>query len=135
MSETMKRFLGVASIETVAPSKGELIVVAPTLAQLADTALRAHNEVEKAALTAVLKAIEAGKALNDIKQQLPHGSFEDFVAGHFKFAIRTAQSYMRLAKKEAEVRQLVETKAQLGAPLSVKEALKYLNGLGAKKRR
>ena len=61
MSETMKRFLGVASIETVAPSKGELIVVAPTLAQLADTALRAHNEVEKAALTAVLKAIEAGK--------------------------------------------------------------------------
>ncbi|TFV74114.1 DUF3102 domain-containing protein [Bradyrhizobium frederickii] len=136
MNETLKRFIGSAMPITTpdAPaSKGELTL--PSVTDLAATALRAHNAVEAAALNAVLKAMECGKALTIIKEQLPHGSFEDFVAAHFPFTIRTAQSYMRLAKQEPKLQELVEAKAKLGSHLSIKEALKYLNAVAAKKRR
>jgi hypothetical protein len=116
MSETMKRFIGAAVSLVDAPtSKGELVVPIEELATIAE---RAHNEVEAAAETAVLKGLEAGKALR-----------------RYRFTIRTAQSYMRLALQEDKVRQLLDAKAKLGSRLSMKEALKYLNTLNGKKRR
>jgi len=133
MSDTVSRFLSTVLPPLASPTTGALIV--PGIAELTTLALQAHNESEAAALSAVLKAQDCGKALNEIKKQLPHGSFEEFVAAHFPFTIRTAQSYMRLAKRETEVQQLVEAKAKLGSHLTIKEALKYLNTVCGKKRR
>lgn len=130
MSETLKRFL-----HTTLPlaTKNELVVVptAPTLTELTAIAQAAHNEVELALQTAVEKGMEAGKALREIKKQSRHGDFEDYVAAHFTFAMVTAQKYMRLAKQEAKLRQLITQRRSAGLPLGMREALKVLNKLNA----
>lgn len=108
--------------------------VSPTLAELTTHAQRAHDEAECAVQTAVMKSIEAGKALNAIKEQLPHGHFEDYVAEHFSFTMRTAQNNMRLAKQEAKLLELLETKAKYGSHLTMKEALRFLATLRDKKK-
>src|ERR1700730_18272786 len=130
MSETLKRFL-----HTTLPlaTKNELVVVptAPTLTELTAIAQAEHNEVELALQTAVEKGMEAGKDLREIKKQSRHGYFEDYVAAHFTFAMVTAQKYMRLAKQEAKLRQLITQRRSAGLPLGMREALKVLNKLNA----
>jgi len=105
-----------------------------TLAELTIHAQRAYDEAERAAQTAVMKSIEAGKALNTIKDQLPHGYFEDYVAEQFSFTMRKAQNCMRLAKQEAKLLKLLETKANYGSHLTMKEALRFLTTLRDKKK-
>jgi DUF3102 family protein len=133
MSETMKRFIGV-----LAPTqtKGELVVIptAPTLAELTALTQSAHDEAERALQTAVEKGMEAGAALRQIKKQLPHGEFEDFVAANFTFAMGTAQRYMRFAKQEAKLRQLITQRRRAGLGLGTREALRFLNKLTAEEK-
>src|SRR6516162_9540136 len=131
MTDVVRRLLG-AEIGIAQPTQ---LPIVPGIAELTAAAQQAHNNVEAAVETGVLQALEAGAALTKIKDLLPHGSFEDFVAEHFRFTIRTAQSYMRLTKQDDKVRQLLEAKANLGSHLTMKEALKYLNSLSSKKRR
>jgi hypothetical protein len=129
MTEHLKNLLGIVIAPT---TKGELVPVPappPTLAELTATALRTHTEGEAAALTQVLKFIECGKALNAIKLQLPHGYFEQYIAEHFDFTLRTAQKHMRLARNEPKLLQLLETKAKLSSHLTAQEAHKFLDVL------
>jgi thiol-disulfide isomerase/thioredoxin len=44
-------------------------------------------------------AINAGKLLLEVKVQVRHGSFAEWIASHCTFSERTAQLYMQLAKK------------------------------------
>jgi hypothetical protein len=85
-----------------------------------------------AVLSAVVWAIETGKALDAAKKEVGHGNFEDYVSIECRFTIRTAQNYMRLAKHEHEVRQLLNEKTQGRAYLTMSEALKFIDQLGKK---
>jgi hypothetical protein len=129
MSETLKRFLSIAAPD-VAPSKGELVVV-PTTQQLLADAQRHHEEAERAAQTSVEKAIAAGKDLIAAKLATPHGLFADVVAAHCKFSLGTAQKYMRFARKEPQLLELIRQKLSVGLHLSMPEAQKFLNKLTA----
>lgn len=115
-------------------SKGELVVVpppTPTLEELTSTIRRGHRAVLSAVVDALQNAIETGKALKPAKEEVGHGNFEEYVAVSCGFTIRTAQNYMRLAKHEAEIRQLVARKNE-GRFVSINEALKYIDGLRKK---
>jgi hypothetical protein len=130
MSDTLKRFL---AVET-APTRGELVVVPSlTLEERAVQIRNAHVDVAAAVLTAVERALDAGLQLTAAKAEVGHGNFETYVA-RCGLKMRTAQNYIRLAKKEAEVRQLVAEKAHGNAYLTMPDALKFVAGLEAKKK-
>jgi len=125
----------VQSVPLVPQTKGELVVVpppTPTLAELTASIQRDHDEAERAAQTSVEKGIAAGKKLSMVKELIPHGFFEDHVAANFTFAFGTAQKYMRMAKREAELCQLLEQKRSIGSHLTMREALKFLDTLRKK---
>ncbi|MHC2466707.1 hypothetical protein [Bradyrhizobium embrapense] len=130
MSETLRRFIGSAM---PLASKGELIVVPNPQQHLAE-AQRHHEASEGAALSAVEEAIAAGHALIAAKKQTPHGCWDDAVATHCRFTIGTAQKYMRLARREAQFRQLIEKKQSAGLHLTMREAVKHLNELAAEEK-
>jgi hypothetical protein len=132
MSETLKRLFTGTLVDPLT-TKNELVVVPsiPSLVDLTALTQNAHDEVERALQTAVEKGMEAGKALREIKHSLPFGLFEDFIAAHFTFTMGTAQKYMRFAKQEAKLRQLIEQKRSAGLHLGMREALKFLNKLTA----
>ena len=135
MSETFKRDLA----NTVAPpiSRGELVVVSttppPTLEERALQIRQAHIDVAAAILTAVERALDAGLQLSAAKAEIAHGRFETYVA-RCGISMRTAQNYMRLARHEPKVRELVTQKAQGNAYLTMPDALKCVAGLEAKKK-
>jgi hypothetical protein len=68
------------------------------------------------------------------KRLVGHGNFEDYVTIECRFTIRTAQNYMRLAKYEPQLRQLLEGKNEGRAYLTMKEALNFLDVLRTKKK-
>ncbi|MHC2662554.1 DUF3102 domain-containing protein [Bradyrhizobium diazoefficiens] len=134
MSETLKRFIG--SAMPIAAPQRELVVVPPlppTLDELAAIIRDAHADVEAALLTAAARALDAGLQLKAAKERIRHGGFEDYVAS-CRLSMRTAQNYMRIARHEAEVRQLLAEKAQGNAHLSINALLKYVQMLDAKKK-
>ena len=136
MSETLKRFLGVA-MPAPAPQR-ELVVVPPAppmLAELAASIRKAHAEVTEAVEHGAAAAIRAGKLLDLVKKSVSHGSWETYVTEVCGLNPRTAQHYCRLAKHEAKLAQWAEEKAQGLAALSQTEALKMLGSLGRKRRR
>ncbi|HVA51079.1 MAG TPA: hypothetical protein VNH11_32360 [Pirellulales bacterium] len=53
------------------------------LAQLAEVANRAHDGVLKAAREAVMRALEAGRALVEAKEICPKGTWTAWLAGNF----------------------------------------------------
>ena len=139
MSETMKRLLGVISIETAqAPaSKGELVVV-PTLASLAADIRKAHHECMEALTDSLRAAIVAGRSLialkAELKKQKGHTLWQDHVALECGLSIRTAQNYMHLAKHEATLAPFLSGNTQ-GSAFSQAQALKYLGEERKKRRR
>ena len=48
-------------------------------------------------------ALECGRLLHEQKKQVKHGSWEDWCNEHLNFDIRTAQRYMSLFRKSAEL--------------------------------
>jgi hypothetical protein len=116
-------------------SKGELVVVPAQLADLASAIRQSHREVEAATVHAVVKALETGKALLQAKRDVGHGNFDDFVAVECRFAMRTAQNYMRLAKQEAKVCQMLAEKRTGSAYLTLNQALKFITALSKQSRR
>jgi hypothetical protein len=132
MTATVKELLQAA---LSMPSKGELVVMpppSPTLEELTAAIRKGHSEVETALLTAVVRAIETGKSLIAAKKQVGHGNFENYVSIECRFTVRTAQNYMRLAKHEAKVRQLLAHKNEGRSYLTMNEALKFIDGLRKK---
>jgi hypothetical protein len=103
----------------------------PTLDQMANAIRCAHGDVANAIASAVERGLTAGLWLTKAKVKVPKGTFESFVA-HCGLQLRTAQSYMQLARRETEVRQLLADKAHGIAPLRMHQALAYVRKLDAK---
>jgi hypothetical protein len=134
MSETKHK-----SVETLPTpaTGGQLVVIptppAPTLEERATQIRVAHNDVASAVLTAVERGLDAGLHLSAAKAEVGHGRFETYVA-RCGLSMRAVQNYMRLARQEAKIRELVAEKAQGNAYLTMPDALKEVAKLEAKKK-
>ena len=93
-----------------------------SLAKLAEQINEHHAACETAMKAGLENALQAGRGLAEVKSQLPHGSFGQWLADNFHGSERTAQAYMRVAKRWPED----EAKAQTSADLSLNGALKLL---------
>jgi hypothetical protein len=104
----------------------ELMLIQPesvlSLGTLADRANAAHREAESMAYAALEHARQAGEALLEAKEQLPHGDWGDWLRDHFEGSPRTAQMYMRVVRGWGEL----EGKTQRVADLSLRQAVGLL---------
>lgn len=131
MSTRVKQFLE-ALAQPSALSRGDLVVVhppLPTLAELAAEINADYADLGSAALTAVEKAINIGKKLNEAKERLSHGNFTGYVTSNFPFAMRWGQQCRKLANNEPEIRQRLEELRGIGSHLSLAEAFKLIGSL------
>lgn len=55
-----------------------------------------HSEIEEGYRTCILKGIQVGEHLSNVKKQLPHGKFTAWVKDNLSFTDRMARNYMRL---------------------------------------
>jgi hypothetical protein len=111
----------------------ELVPAPPSLEDRAALIRSAHNDVAAAVLTAVERALEAGLQLIAAKAQIGHGRFETYVA-HCGLQMRTAQNYMKLARQETKLRELLAEKANGVSYLTMPEALRAVSKLEARKK-
>lgn len=90
-----------------------------TIDDLAKAANDAAADAEAHANDAVVRAVECGRALCEVKSRLKHGQWESWLLDNFERSSVTAWRYMRLAGKfESDV-------PEVG---SIRQALEYLNG-------
>ena len=82
-----------------------------------------HDAVCSAAETATEHAIRCGHLLSEGKEGLAHGQWLPWIQTHCALSERTAQAYMRLARKHGE---LDPEKAQHVADLPVRQAMKAI---------
>lgn len=73
------------------------------LTQLAEVANRAHDVVVEAAREAVLRALEAGRALAIARDLCPKGTWTAWLAGNFGGSPSAAHDYIRVAQYVAEL--------------------------------
>src|SRR4051812_18212064 len=93
------------------------------LPELADLINEAHERVEGAIRSGLEFARQAGELLQQAKAQVPHGRWTAWIENNCQISLRTAQGYMRLARRWDE---LVGTNPQRVALLSLREALRLL---------
>jgi hypothetical protein len=70
-----------------------------SLDALADRVRKEHAEARASSQNLVTHAIEAGRLLKEAKNRVPHGSWLTWPEKNCELSERTAQAYMRLAKK------------------------------------
>ncbi len=123
--------------DAVAPSTA--LVPVQTLDTLAASIRDAHSEAIASLRAGAAAAIRAGKALVAAKEQLKrecgHGHWEDYVSLDCRLSLRTAQTYMGLARREGELGQLLKGKAPGTAFLTQAQALKLLGSAAASRKR
>ena len=68
------------------------------LKTLAEKANRAHSQAQRAERQAVEHAVEAGRLLLKVKEEVGHGNFIKWIEENFEGTPRHARRYMRLAK-------------------------------------
>jgi hypothetical protein len=78
----------------------------PDLAALAARANDAHRDVDRLSTKAVEHAIAAGTALVEAKAQLKYGAWLPWLEANVKFSARTAQLYMRLARRTEDAQRV-----------------------------
>ena len=127
----------------VDPTRVALGIIPPSpptkcLPDLTPEIHRAHGRVMQALASDCAAAIEAGDALLNaktwLKAQKGHGSWEDYIALECRICVKTAQTYMYLAKNKSLLSQLLSANPQTSAVLSQNQALKLL-GSARKKRK
>jgi len=91
-------------------------------AALAETANAEHEAAEEAAGRAIEHARRAGEALLAAKERIPHGSWGAWLTDHFQGSERTAQAYMRVAKRWEQL----HGNPQAPADLTLEGALRLL---------
>jgi hypothetical protein len=91
---------------------------------LADRINAEHRACRAAAVDALEHALAAGELLLQAKAGCPHGTWQDWVDDNFEGSLRTAQIYMHLARRRAEIG---EAKTQSSALSSVAGALHLLS--------
>ncbi len=69
------------------------------LSELSTRVKLIHREILVSAKDTVMRAVEAGKWLINMKELLPHGHFEKYVDEHMDLGTRTARRYMELHEK------------------------------------
>ncbi|GJD51764.1 hypothetical protein OPKNFCMD_4522 [Methylobacterium crusticola] len=85
----------------------------------------AHAKVQAAARAAVEHATECGRLLNQAKETVLHGKWDEWVREHCTFSARSAQLYMRLARYLEDDADQAKTKRV--ADLSLREVGKLLS--------
>jgi hypothetical protein len=93
------------------------------LPALAAEIRRAHADVQEAAKTAAQRAIDAGHALIEAKDLLPHGGWLPWLREHCALAERTAQLYMKIARSGIES----ATVADLGLQAASQAIVGYID--------
>jgi hypothetical protein len=66
--------------------------------------IRLHNEIGAAFCTSLDRAIRIGELLAQQKEALGHGKFASWIKANLPFTERTAQNYMRVFSKRAELK-------------------------------
>lgn len=94
------------------------------LTRLAEVAKRAHEGVVEAAREAVLRALEAGRALLEAKEICRKGTWTAWLTSHFERSTSSAYDYMRIALFVAKN----GNDPGCIAGLSYREAVRMLNG-------
>lgn len=89
-----------------------------SLPDLANSINVSTQQAETRARSAVQYALEAGQLLIEAKRRVPHGEWAAWLADNCTVAPRTAQSYMRLARRIPEL-----PNAQRVADLPLREAM------------
>jgi hypothetical protein len=101
-----------------------------TLESLAQQINEEHRQCETAFSSGLEHAIRAGELLEEAKGGLEHGKWLGWLKENFDGAVRTAQAYMRVARKKADFEELVGFdeggKAQHVAHLSLRDTLSAL---------
>src|SRR5262249_15848327 len=107
MTEVLKRFIGVITMDPVQPIDMPKPTQLPvrSLASIDDEINQAYADLTDAALTAVEKAIIIGKGLKELKAQLKHGEFAGHVTAAYPFSLRWGQRCISLANHEPEIMQ------------------------------
>lgn len=59
-----------------------------------------HNEILNSAKTTISKAIELGAMLKEVKKELGHGQFTEWIKNNMPFTDRTARNYMNLSENQ-----------------------------------
>ncbi|HVA48421.1 MAG TPA: DUF3102 domain-containing protein [Pirellulales bacterium] len=111
--------------DEITPRENPLSDREERLAQLAELANQAHDQMVACARQAVAHALAAGKALLEAKDLCDKGAWTKWLADHFRGSKRTARGYMRLATHWDQVggdRQSV-------AGLNYTEATRLITGL------
>ena len=93
------------------------------LVELAASINRNIHDAESRAQSATMLALEAGMQLNRAKELVPHGAWNDWLTTNVDVAPRTAQAYMRLAKR---LPTLPSEKARRVADLPLRDAVKAI---------
>lgn len=83
-----------------------------------------YQEVLGARHAAVLKTVEFGNMLIEVKGGCPHGSFGNYIDSNFDFTARTAQRWMKLATDFAK---LSEAEATALSHLTIEEATRAIS--------
>jgi hypothetical protein len=109
--------------EVLPPDRGLRVTALTTLYTLATRINEFHSAAERDAKSAMMHALNAGSLLSEAKAQVPHGEWEQWVRENCTLAPRTANAYMRLAKK---LPQLPEPDRQRVADLPVREAVRAI---------
>jgi hypothetical protein len=99
------------------------VTVATDLAELAAAINAEHAACGRALTTGLEHAIRAGELLIQARHAIPHGGWLPWLGAHFDGSARTAQAYMRVARRRAEFGL---PDAQRVAHLSFREALATL---------
>lgn len=81
-----------------------------------------HESAVRSVRQGLEHAMEADRLLAQAKEMCEHGKWEAWLESNFRGSIRTAQVYMRLHGRRAEI----EAKAQLPALLTCDEALEMI---------
>src|SRR5262249_46840075 len=93
-----------------------------SLADLAARIRAEHEQVVVALARGIKHAINAGELLLEAKAQIKHGQWLSWLSEHCAVSERTAQLYMRIAQRRAEL----EAKAQGLADLTLEGAARLL---------
>ena len=112
-------------------AKAEIIPPGQELEAQTKRLIKAHKEVLKAMVNGCEAAMEAGEALNEIKDKklVQHGEFEDYVADKCGISPRTARRYMELARQKTLIEQRLTEKRSSLADLSQSEAMRMIGTL------
>jgi hypothetical protein len=79
------------------------LVRRPVVASLAKEISEAHTQFLEGMTTTLNAGIKVGELLIEAKQNMEHGEFLPWIAESLPFTERTAQKYMKIARKQDEV--------------------------------